>query len=215
MASPLQAVNVRATTSAARPKRQQSWKLKNARATHAANDNQQSSARRAANDNIPVRYGKTQNIVRQVGRHRRKEGRESDGGITGTASTLKAKARAIRFTWSLAAYLLPWYGFQLLFGLVAFAGAGVEFVGQEFLWGAANALIPGEYIFVVGWFGAVFFSTTMICITAIVYAFNRVNCWDGVAMYTFYLFLALCFAPFVNIIPWFVFWMVFVVYAQK
>lgn len=216
MASPLQAVNVRAASSAARPKRQQSWKLKNARTTPAANDNRPSQERRAVNDNTPIQYGQTQRNLRQAGRHRINEERElSSRGATGTVSTLKAKARAVRVSWTIAGTVLPFYMTQLIFGLIAFAGAGAEYAGEEFIWGIASTIIPGEYIFAAGWLGAAIIAILMIGAAALIYTANRVNCWDNISMSSFFVCIALCFAPFANIFPWVILWMVFVVYAQK
>jgi hypothetical protein len=104
---------------------------------------------------------------------------------------------------------LPFYIPQLMFWLLGLLGIGMKTVPL------AGAILPGEALF--------FFTYLMIAIigfcsmlyAAFVYMLRGVRCFEGARTLVFMCCLTGYLIPFLNLVPWVVFWLLAVIFAKN
>lgn len=139
----------------------------------------------------------------------------SSAGVSSAVSTLMERAKAIRASWIIGTFILPFYPIQLFFGLVQLAGFAGEYAGEQYLWGLGAVAIPGQTIFAAGYIMTLIFSCFAMFAAAFLYTVQGINWLRGFGFLSFVLCTVLCFVPVLNIFPWLVAWILIVVGAQK
>lgn len=170
--------------------------------------------RRAAKDNPEDNRETVRRATSRVRQYHRAI-LENAGARGGGAARVMKKARAVRASYIIGAFVLPFYLAQLWFGIISLASAGVEWTGETILWGLGAAIVPTEKLFLAAYVITTVIAVLLMGAAAFMYTVNRVRWWEGGALVKFFFFLALCFVPLLNIVPWLACWMVSVVYAQK
>lgn len=110
---------------------------------------------------------------------------------------------------------LPFWAVQLIFGLIQISGVGAEYAGEGFLWGLGATFIPGQSLFELGYVITAFLGVLILLATAVAYPFFRVFWWRKIGVFVLILCMTLTVVPVLNIFPWFIFFLVYTVYAQK
>lgn len=135
--------------------------------------------------------------------------------LNDNTGAIAKKIRAVRASWTIGMFILPFYIVQLCFGILMLLGAGAEYAGEQILWGLGAIAIPGQMLFAASYLITTIVAVCLMGAAAFMYTFNGVTWWKGRQLVSFFLFMALNFVPFLNIAPWLAFWMATVVYAQK
>jgi hypothetical protein len=184
-----------------------------------ANDNSPQLSRRAANDNAKIhteqrtardnftetqsRISKTRALV------------EAGTAVTNKTKGLARMAKATELSVTYASALIPFWGAQLLFGLLQFGGAAGEKAGESFLWGLGAVFIPGKTLFAAGYFLTVTISLLLLIGLALAYTLSGVRWWRRFGWASFLLYMVGSFIPFINMVPWSGAFMLSTVYTQK
>lgn len=164
------------------------------------------------------RENDTRNRIREQQSNLRSVNYEMDSessSIIEISGEILKKIKAVRASWVIALFILPFYPIQLAFGIIQIAGFSAEYVGEQFLWGFGAVLIPGQTVFAAGLVVTILFGLVSMFAAAFIYTLNGVSWWRGFGLISFLVFTVFYFLPILNIFPWVVGWMFVVIYAQK
>lgn len=128
---------------------------------------------------------------------------------------LMEKAKAVRASWIIGVFVLPFYPIHLIFGFVQLAGYATEYAGEQLLWGLGALVLPGQTVFAAGFIMTALFGIASMFIAAFMYTFQNVHWWRGHGLLSFILCTVLCLVPMLNIFPWLIAWMLVVIGAQR